>query len=119
MGLYTLSSKVFLDKHNKCYKNIIVINKTPDGPLRHIIQRKNMPKLSEFQTNSPCYVDNKCTLVVMNPNNLHEMLTVTDISNLFSFLIENNYKINTDITKIMQKSSVKLNKLICFIEGPN
>ena len=76
-----------------------------------------MSKLSQFQTPGSCYTDNKCIWVIMNPNNTHEMLEIIDIPNLFSFLIENGYKINTDITKIMQKSSVKIDKLICFIEG--
>ena len=91
----------------------------PDGPLRYITQRKHMPKLSYFQTYGPCCTDNKCIWVIMNPNNTHEMLSIKDIPNLFTFLIQNNYTINTDVTKIMQKSSVKLDKLICFIEGPS
>ena len=44
-----------------------------------------------------------------------ELLCVNDIALLFSYLNQNAYNINTDVTKIMLKSSVQIKNLICFI----
>jgi hypothetical protein len=43
-------------------------------------------------------------------------MTPDDIPELFNFLLSNNYKIDTSITKMMNSSEVKMtNKLVCFI----
>ena len=39
-----------------------------------------------------------------------------DIPDLFTFLMENGYTINTQLTQMMQTSNVKMDKeIICFI----
>ena len=52
---------------------------------------------------------------VVHPYNKCELLCVNDIALLFSYLNQNAYNINTDVTKIMLKSSVQIKNLICFI----
>ena len=51
----------------------------------------------------------------VHPHNKCELLCVNDIALLFGYLTNNGYIINTDVTKIMQKSDVKIKNLICFI----
>ena len=36
MSVFKISSQVYLDKFNKCYKKIIVINEIPDDLKSHI-----------------------------------------------------------------------------------
>jgi hypothetical protein len=46
----------------------------------------------------------------------HQFLTVDELPELMTFLIDNGYKIDTSITKMLMKSNVKpSNDLICYI----
>ena len=127
-----LSTRVFLDTFNQCYRNIIVINFPPDGPLGQIVRRLQMPPLSPFNVPGPCcnrigYKD--CSLAlfslrgcngigVVNGNGRGNCLMYDDeIPDLFSFLLSNGYKIETSLTKMMNQSEVKINdnKILCFI----
>jgi len=115
--MYQIKSIVHLDRFNKCYKNIITISPKPNNAiLNSIIKPLQREKLSPFQeTNSPCCPLDNCIYAFTYPNNTCELLCVDDIAILFAFFASNGFTVNTDITKIMQKSDVKLAKLICFI----
>jgi hypothetical protein len=122
-----LSTKVFLDTFNQCYKNIIVINLPPEGPLGKIVGRLKMPPLSPFNVPGPCcnrigYKD--CSLALFSlrdgcGGNVRGNCLMNDdeIPDLFSFLLSNGYKIDTSLTKMMNQSEVKINdnKILCFI----
>uniref|UniRef100_A0A6C0C5A3 Uncharacterized protein n=1 Tax=viral metagenome TaxID=1070528 RepID=A0A6C0C5A3_9ZZZZ len=111
--MYRISSEVYLDRFNECYKNIIVISPRPqDASLNSITKSITREKLSPFQELSPCYP--KCVYAFVHPKKC-ELLCVDNIAILFGFLTANGYTINTDLTKIMQDSDVKLKNLICFI----
>lgn len=124
---YTLTSQPYYDYRNQCYRNILVLNKEPVGPLKSIVKRINPPKLSEFNEltyNNTCCYERKCIYAICNINdtsshyNNHndEFMCVDEMSNLFEYLINHGYTIDTSITKIFQKSPVKLtNPLICLI----
>lgn len=121
---YTLTTQPYYDYRNQCYINILVLNKEPTGPLKSIIKRINPPKLSEFNEltyNNTCCYERKCIYAICNidnnsMNNKNEFMCIDDMSNLFEYLINNGYTIDTSITKIFQKSPVKLtNPLICLI----
>ena len=119
--MYQLTSEVYLDKYNECYKKIIVIKPPPQEEcLKKITKLTQTEKLSLFKDRSPCCSENNCKYIVCNPtikqnNCFCEFLCVQDIHLLFSYLMKHGFKINTDITKIMQKSEVKIKNLICFI----
>ena len=55
----------------------------------------------------------------MNPINKNDFLPLENIGDFFTILIENGYKIDTEITKMLQQSSEKINNLICFISKIN
>lgn len=116
---YTLTSQPYYDYRNQCYRNILVLNKSPIGPLNNIVKRVNTPKLSDFNEltyNNGCCNERKCIYAICDIENKQDFMCVDDISNLFEFLINHDYQIDTSITKIFQKSSVKLtNPLICLI----
>ncbi len=120
--MYSLVGAPFYDERNQCYKKIIRINKFPSGsgPLHQIVKRVRSPRLSHFDVFSDGCGSNAfnppCIFVICNPNVPHQFLTVDELPELMSFLIDNGYKIDTSITKMLMKSNVKpSNDLICYI----
>lgn len=118
---YMLSTRVFLDTYNGCYKNIIVINSQPAGPLGKIVRKIQMPPLSPFNfpgQGSSRNVYKDCAYALFSLSGIGNCTMGEDeIPDLFSFLISNGYKIDTSLTKMMNNSEVKINdnKILCFI----
>lgn len=106
----------FLDKYNKCYQNIIVINTEPVGKLNSLIKKLNPPKLSSFKNNNLCCQENGCILAIKSLKNSCKLMSINELPDLFSFLVSNGYTIDTNITKMISDSDIRFsNKLICFI----
>lgn len=114
MPTYQLTSEVYLDKQNKCYKKIITINTSPDDPiLNNIVKTVRREKLSEFQGyGNPCNCYKHCLYAILHPKNLRNFLCLDDIAELFTFLTTNGYTIDTSISKLLLK---KNKDIICFI----
>ena len=125
--MYSIVGAPFYDERNQCYKKIIRINKMPTGNLTHIVKRIRSPRLSHFDTydgygdccggsgsnNTPCI------FAIFNPNHKNKLLTVDEIPDLMTFLVDNGYTIDTSITKMLMKSNVKpSNDLICYVSYP-
>ena len=124
---YTLTSQVYLDRFSQNYKNIIMINDIPEGQLKYFVRRIKTPPLSSFQRE---YSTPKCGLALttfMNRNvNIditidtnNDCFMITDeIPDLFLFLSEHGYTIDTNITTMMSLSEVKLTNrnIICFFK---
>ena len=111
MPIFQLNSEIYLDKCNKCYVNIITVNKMPTDPIfSSIVKLIRREKLSPFDVQNNCECRNSCLLAILNPENKRDLLCREDIGNLFCFLIENGYRIEYKITKI-----IKQKNLICFI----
>ena len=91
----------------------MTINKHPEGHLSTIVKRIQTPTLSPFQENSACCPIKNCAYALYKIHNNCELMTPDDIPELFNFLISNDYKIDTSITKMMNGSEVKMtNKLV-------
>ena len=43
---FTITSQPYYDQYNKCYKNIMMLNIEPQGPLRQFVRRLRLPRLS-------------------------------------------------------------------------
>lgn len=122
---YTLTSQPFYDRTCQCYKNIITINAVPEGPLKKLIMRTQLPPLSPFQQSTPCNPIPSCglalaslhTLSYGNCNSCNNYMSPNEIPDLFGFLTMNGYHINTSVTHMMNTGDVKLNgkRIICFI----
>lgn len=118
---YMLSTRVFLDTYNGCYKNIIVINSQPAGPLGKIVRKIQMPPLSPFNFPGQGFSRNvykDCAYALLSLSGIGNCTMGEDeIPDLFSFLISNGYKIDTSLTKMMNNSEIKINdnKILCFI----
>ena len=122
--MYSLVGAPFYDERYQCYKKIIRINKFPTGALKQIVKRVRSPRLSHFDVyNNSCgngcnsnTFNPQCIFVVCNPNAPNHFLTVDELPDLMTFLVNNGYKIDTSITKMLMKSNVKpSNDLICYI----
>ena len=122
----SLFSRPYLDTYNQCYKNIITVNLTPQGPLAKFVRRIQLPVLSEFKQPSPCNRIEKCCLALTSLNNDccnkngSNLMDVDEVPNLISFLVSNGYSVDTSITKMFNQSEIRFqtdneNKLICFI----
>lgn len=114
---YSINSQPFYDSFNECYKNILTISAKPHKlPFSTIVKRLQMPKLSPFKESSNCCPTPNCVYALYKIHNNCELMSPDDIPELFNFLLSNNYKIDTSITKMMNSSEVKMtNKLVCFI----
>tara|TARA_B100000424_G_scaffold250337_1_gene224953 strand:+ start:3726 stop:4088 length:363 start_codon:yes stop_codon:yes gene_type:complete len=120
MQIYLLKTMPYYDSLNQSYKNILVLNKRPIGPLEKIIKRISLQKLSPFQTTPISCPPPSCVFAINSLQCVHDLMCEDEIPNLFEFLLNNNYVIDSQITKILQKTSVQLNgNLICMIKYEN
>jgi hypothetical protein len=123
--MYSLVGAPFYDERHQCYKKIIRINKFPTGALKQLVKRIRSPRLSRFDVYDGYTCGNSCNsntfnppciYVVCNPNAPNHFLTVDELPDLMTFLVNNGYTIDTSITKMLMKSKVKpSNELICYI----
>jgi hypothetical protein len=122
-------SQPYLDRYNECYKNIVVVNLMPDGPLSHIVRFMNFPPLSEFKTPGPCSPLKQCGYALMSLGGCNmgcgplrggeDLMVVDEVPDLISYLVMNGYSVDTSITKMFNTSEIRFdtntgNKLICF-----
>ena len=120
----SLFSQPFLDTYNKCYKNIVVINLQPQGPLADLVRFTKFPPLSEFKTPGPCSSIKQCGYALMSLGGCNmgceDLMVVDEVPGLISFLVSNGYTVDTSITKMFNQSEIRFdtntgNKLICFV----
>jgi len=119
---FTITSQPFYDQYNECYKNIIMVNLEPRGPIRRIVRRITLPKLSPFQQDNQCY--QKCGLALQSLRGINygrvtshcNLMTPDEIPDLITFLTGHNYQIETQITNMLNQSEIKLsNQKIGFV----
>lgn len=124
----SLFSQPYLDTYNKCYKNIVVINLMPQGPLADLVKFVHFPRLSEFKQPGPCSTIKDCGYAIMSLDGCSngcgkfgsDLMVVDEIPNLISYLVSNGYSVDTSITKMFNTSDIRFdtntgNKLICFL----
>ena len=125
---FSLFSRPYLDRYNQCYKNIVVTNLPPQGPLSEFVSRIQFPPLSEFKYPGPCGHLRQCGLALLSLGGYCNVgcgktadLMITDeIPDLISYLVSAGYTVDTSITKMFNASDIKFNnfntsKLIAFI----
>lgn len=116
MPTYMLSVEPYLDEKNKTYCKIISVNIKPDGPLMSKVSRIKNVKLSPFKgnDNDNCY--SNCKYAIRSFCDCHSLMNPDEIPELFNFLLSNGYSIDSNLTKMMNKSKVQLKKdILCFI----
>ena len=134
MNTFTIMSQPFYDQYNQCYKNVLMVNAEPAGPIRKITRRTIMPRLSPFQVSSACNPIQKCGLVLQSLRNDNEyysgccklnsgcnLMTPDEIPDLISFLLANNYQIESQLTNMLNIGSItpsnrKLNFMVTYYD---
>jgi len=127
----SLFSQPFLDTYNQCYKNIVVVNLKPQGPLADLVRFVKFPPLSEFKQPGPCSPLKQCGYALMSLGTCStgclrktsvgsDLMVVDEVPTLISYLVSNGYSVDTSITKMFNESDIRFdtntgNKLICFI----
>lgn len=120
---FALFSQPYLDRINQCYKNVVVVNNKPAGPLGKYVKRTQFPILSPFKQPGLCSQTEKCGLVLTSISDnkcCRELMTVDEVPDLISYLMTNGYKVDTSLTKMFNTSDIRFqtnnaNKLICFV----
>jgi hypothetical protein len=124
---FALFSQPYLDTYNQCYKNIVVINLQPQGPLSNLVRFTKFPPLSEFKQQGPCSPLKQCGYALMSLGGCNmgcgkfgeDLMIVDEVPDLISYLVMNGYSVDTTITKMFNTSEIRFdtnlgNKLICF-----
>ena len=73
---FTITTQPYLDTcaYNQCYKNILLINVVPEGPLKALVRRIQLPRLSPFQAPGGCQdLYKQCGLALTNMMNNSEV----------------------------------------------
>jgi hypothetical protein len=111
-------AQTYYDQYNQCYKNILTVNIMPPGPIKKIIRRIKFPKLSySSHFNDCCNPINNCGLAFtsLNYGNCCDLMTPNEIPELIAFLLANGYQIETQITNMLNNSTLKIsNKKLAF-----
>jgi len=122
MVVYCFYVQPFYDNLAKEYRHIVSINCEPMGPLKNYVRKTIFPRLSTFvSTGIGC--SNLCVYAIKNMDGVggccdSDLLGVDNVDALVMFLIENNYTINKDITKIMNNDKINVNngkKLLFYV----
>ncbi len=112
--LYVLFSEIYYDQLCKEYYNILTLNKQPYGELNKYTK---LISITNPSTKQNTLINKHCTYAISNNLLLNNdmqtnyscsnLLTVEHINELTEFLLNNNYIIDTSITKIFKNSNSK------------
>jgi hypothetical protein len=117
---YTIVIQNYYDTALQYYRNILILNKEPIGPLNKYIKKIPMPYLSPFKNNFSNDMNNtnnnNCLYAIIDFMDNSKLMCVNNIPDLFSFLINNGYIIDNNLTKIIKNTTcASKNDLICYI----
>jgi hypothetical protein len=113
---FVLYLEPILNSYYGAYQNIITLNTRPPGPLADMVTHMSMPKLSPFQEAGVFSgIRGNCALVLLRyPVHVgvggkgikatDSFMGADDIPSVFSYLLSNGYRIDTDLTKMLFKS---------------
>jgi hypothetical protein len=104
---FTITQQAYLDQINKCYRNILVVNLHPQGPLSAFVRQLHFPKLSPYQVDSPCCPIPKCGMAIVSLTDPEEWMCPEEIPELISYLLANGYQMETQITSMLNYNSKK------------
>lgn len=118
---YTIMIQNYYDTNLQYYRNILILNKEPIGPLNKYIKKISMPYLSPFKNSFSNDINNTnnnnaCLYAIIDFMDNNKLMCVNNIPDLFSFLINNGYIIDNNLTKIIKNTTCTLkNDLVCYI----
>jgi hypothetical protein len=125
---FTITSEPYYDPLQQQYKNILTINVIPKGPLKNFVTRlrNNRPIYNNNRQPLPIYKlvliniphGNDIRPIAFNTSKIDcgsYLMTPNEIPDLITFLQSNNYQIETQITKMINQSDIKMyNQKVLF-----
>jgi hypothetical protein len=108
--MYRIGTVVYLNRKTECYDKILTINDNPNGNLSQITKKIQIPEINNISNYNNCNNScNSCKYVfINNSNSCTDYLTINDLPYLIKFLTDNNYSIDTQITKILKNEEKDL-----------
>lgn len=107
--MYKITAESYLDQRDMTYKKLIVIDKLPIDKLKSYCRVIQFPKLSPFKTEP---VSCKVVFTIDKIN----YLTIDNLSDFLNLISEQNYEIQTKVTRLIQHSDNKINQLLFWIK---
>ena len=110
--IISLFIEIYYNNYDNNYYHILSLNKTPSGPLREYILSKSFTNPSSKIKKSR---ENYCILTIsksildINNYSANDICTIDDLSEIYEFLINNNYTINNDLNNIFLNMSLNIN----------
>ena len=92
---------------NNEYLDVLTLNRMPDGPIATMVKQIRTQNLSIFEQGLN---KNPCKYALFDPST-NEYNTKDDIPLIFSYLVDNGYTIDTQMTKLYKVHS---KTLICL-----
>ena len=105
----------------------MMVNLEPRVPLKYLLRQTKLPRLSPYQREGPCNPIQNCGLALMslrnqtfnqlnNQNGCGNYMTPDELPDLITFLIDNRYQIETQITNMLNQNDITLsNKKIALV----
>ena len=118
--VFTAYLEPILDSYSQTYLNVITLSGMPEGPLGQMVKLISLKKLSPFMdmpsnTTFRNSLGVGCTYVLLKYPKQYSTIkcrdtymTADDIPAFFSYLRSHNYHIDTDLTKMMNKSRAQM-----------
>ena len=110
--MYSITSETYTDSYFN-YKNILIINQMPVGPLANYTKRINISphRISAFRTRAE---QTNCVYTIYNTIT-NEPLTINELPDFFTLCKNNGYKIETELTQMLNNNQKQLKNVICYI----
>jgi hypothetical protein len=115
---FTISTRPYYEEGLQQYKNILVTNIEPLGPLRRFVRRlninRNHPPYDQYSDYNYNYGRGQCVFAIVSLYNVYNngynnccnggLMTPDEVPNLISFLQANGYQIETQLTNMLHQT---------------
>lgn len=124
---FSMYLESILDSYSQTYLQVITLSSMPSGPLASMVKMIHLPKVSSFVvTNYNELQHNNCSYIlsrypIFSCKNTSNYMFSDDIPAVFSYLTNNGYIIDKDISKIINNSHISTSstrpnrRFICFV----
>ena len=115
--IITLFITIYYNNIDNNYYKLLSLNKMPNGPLKNYVSTIAVTNPSNKIIKS---MENYCILGINNSilntnysntnyNKYINLCTIEDITEIYEFLINNNYILNSSLTQTLNSDNIQLN----------
>ena len=99
----------YYDNINEDYHHIIILNNKPEGPLKKFVKQihiNNSSSKIRKSNESYCGYAISRNILSNNSNNISlNICVMEDITEIYDYLINNEYILNSDLTKLLTENT--------------